>query len=511
MNAGLEIRSIWNEISRIKRRLSSASGSIVTAHNSLAGLQGGAANQYYHLAEVDLTGLADDYMLQWDAASASWKVVAPGAGAGDVVGPAAATDNAVARFNTATGKLIQNSNLILDDTGLLLLAETANTKMTIGLTINQGANDDEIQAFKSSDVAHGITDQAETDTFGMMRKYSGAVGGLWIAGLSSQYHGIVLNGFYTSDYTDWNAHGAVTLAAYKKSGTNIGNAHASQIIVAIRTYMAGASTNVWGVNASGHVWQRGYLGVGVAPLANAGVTIEQGALALKEIATPGADVDYGKLYTKTDNALYFQDGAGTEHEIPNAAHAASHRTGGADDLLSAPGAIGGTTPAAGAFTTLSASGLISAIGGQIGFPAIQNPSAGANVLDDYEKGTWTPDVQFGGAKVGITYTSQVGLYTKVGRMVTITGHITLSSKGTSVGAAIIAALPFPSIAGVTGYSGVSIAQINAMSFADFVTPLLYSAVIAFYETSNAGAQTALNDTNFADNTTLTFFGVYFTT
>ena len=71
MNAGLEIRSIWNEISRIKRRLSSASGSIVTAHNSLAGLQGGAANQYYHLAEVDLTGLADDYFLQWDAASAS--------------------------------------------------------------------------------------------------------------------------------------------------------------------------------------------------------------------------------------------------------------------------------------------------------------------------------------------------------------------------------------------------------------------------------------------------------
>jgi hypothetical protein len=37
-------------------------------------------------------------------------------GTGDVVGPASATDNAVARFNLTTGKLIQNSGVIIDDT-----------------------------------------------------------------------------------------------------------------------------------------------------------------------------------------------------------------------------------------------------------------------------------------------------------------------------------------------------------------------------------------------------------
>ena len=37
--------------------------------------------------------------------------------AGDVVGPASATDNAVARFDTTTGKLIQNSVTTIDDTG----------------------------------------------------------------------------------------------------------------------------------------------------------------------------------------------------------------------------------------------------------------------------------------------------------------------------------------------------------------------------------------------------------
>jgi collagen type VII alpha len=37
--------------------------------------------------------------------------------AGDVVGPSSATDNAVARFDTTTGKLIQNSSATIDDSG----------------------------------------------------------------------------------------------------------------------------------------------------------------------------------------------------------------------------------------------------------------------------------------------------------------------------------------------------------------------------------------------------------
>jgi hypothetical protein len=36
---------------------------------------------------------------------------------GDVVGPASATDNAIARYDSTTGKLIQNSVVIVDDTG----------------------------------------------------------------------------------------------------------------------------------------------------------------------------------------------------------------------------------------------------------------------------------------------------------------------------------------------------------------------------------------------------------
>lgn len=53
------------------------------------------------------------------AANALTPINGGGSGTGDVVGPASATDNAIARYNLATGKLIQNSTVLLDDNGKL--------------------------------------------------------------------------------------------------------------------------------------------------------------------------------------------------------------------------------------------------------------------------------------------------------------------------------------------------------------------------------------------------------
>jgi len=58
------------------------------------------------------------------------------------------------------------------------------------------------------------------------------------------------------------------------------------------------------------------VGIGLVPTANmAGLSIEAGLLTLKETTTPTADADYGKIYTKNDNKLYFQSGDGAEHEL----------------------------------------------------------------------------------------------------------------------------------------------------------------------------------------------------
>lgn len=80
-------------------------------------------------------------------------------------------------------------------------------------------------------------------------------------------------------------------------------------------------------------------------------------------------------------------------------------------------------------------------GGQIQFPATQNPSSGANVLDDYEEGTWTPTVEFGGGTTGIAYSAQAGTYIKIGRLLYIDGNFTLTSKGSSTGEATMT-IPF---------------------------------------------------------------------
>jgi hypothetical protein len=66
----------------------------------------------------------------------------------------------------------------------------------------------------------------------------------------------------------------------------------------------------------------------------------------------------------------------------------------------------------------------------------------SELLADYEEGTWTPVLAFGGASVGITYAAQGGTYTKIGRLVTGRFVIVLSSKGASTGAATIEGLPF---------------------------------------------------------------------
>jgi len=55
---------------------------------------------------------------------------------GDVVGPASATDNAVARYDTTTGKLIQNSLVIIDDTGSVT---GVNALTAQSLTVNNNA------------------------------------------------------------------------------------------------------------------------------------------------------------------------------------------------------------------------------------------------------------------------------------------------------------------------------------------------------------------------------------
>lgn len=140
-------------------------------------------------------------------------------------------------------------------TGLNFIGDNVNTEMTQGLTINQAGYDDDILAFKSSDVAHGITDVAETDTYGDFRKDLGDEGGLAIRGFGESFYSIDLQAFYTTDNTTKSTGGRAPFefVAYKKVGTGVGAQGADANILAIRT---NASTR-WIVDEDGDTWQVG--------------------------------------------------------------------------------------------------------------------------------------------------------------------------------------------------------------------------------------------------------------
>lgn len=76
-------------------------------------------------------------------------------GAGDVVGPGTATDNAIVRFDGATGKLVQNSIVIVDDTG--------NVSGIVNITLSGTVDGRDVAADGSTLDAH-VADMANPHT-----------------------------------------------------------------------------------------------------------------------------------------------------------------------------------------------------------------------------------------------------------------------------------------------------------------------------------------------------------
>ena len=77
---------------------------------------------------------ADNTVSALDAASFRTAIGA-GSGGGDVTGPSSSTDNAVARFDLTTGKIIQNSTVTIDDSGVVssskeLIGPAASANLT---------------------------------------------------------------------------------------------------------------------------------------------------------------------------------------------------------------------------------------------------------------------------------------------------------------------------------------------------------------------------------------------
>jgi hypothetical protein len=146
--------------------------------------------------------------------------------------------------------------------------------------------------------------------------------------------------------------------------------------------------------------------------------------------------------------------------------------------------------------TPSASGGCLQLKSGITFPATQVASSDANTLDDYEEGTWTGTLK-GSVSDPTTPVTATGIYTKVGKLVTITiAYSNVNTTGAS-GNVTITGLPFAGAATGAG----SVITFDMFTTSTTLACWNVGTTIAFYvsggfipATHNAGASRNVNVT-----------------
>jgi hypothetical protein len=140
----------------------------------------------------------------------------------------------------------------------------------------------------------------------------------------------------------------------------------------------------------------------------------------------------------------------------------------------------------------------------IAFPATQSASSDANTLDDYEEGNWTPALSFNGNAVGLSYSNRLGLYTKVGNIVTVQFYLLLSAKGSSTGSALIGGLPFPAFnnGGIPLCAGVLVNESGGTSFPSGTYMLAWLDGNLYLRYNNGTAFGQISDGNMGNSTAL---------
>jgi len=328
-------------------------------------------------------------------------VNATGSAAGDVTGPASSTDNAVARFDSTTGKIIQNSGVVINDSGEVTVGVWKGTEIGLpyggtGASSASQARGNILPSYagnagKVLAVNTGATDVEYISAGGTGTVTSVDVSG-GTTGLTTSGGPITAAGTITLGGTLAVASGGTgTATPALVAGTNvtITGSWPNQTINATAggsgtvTSVGGTGT-VNGITLTGTVTTSGNLTLGgtldlsappaiggTTPAAITGTTITATTLVVNDNSTFGSSntdtVTFNgrvnsDLDPATDNAydlgrvghewrdLYIDGTANIDSLIADTADI----NGGTIDAT----AIGGTTPAAGAFTTVTASTAI---------------------------------------------------------------------------------------------------------------------------------------------------------
>jgi hypothetical protein len=182
-------------------------------------------------------------------------------------------------------------------------------------------------------------------------------------------------------------------------------------------------------------------------------------------AVTGTDTDTGVYYPAANQVAIAT--SGTQAMLANASQGVQ--------FANAIG-VGATTP------TTSGAGIT--------FPATANLSSNANTLDDYEEGTFAPNLTGTSSAPTITYTVQSGTYIKVGRMVTVFIRLSWSSFTGGGGNLRITNLPFTG-ATDSDECGGSVGIATSFSTAPVQNQVDSSSTVLFFFTNTANTSSTV--------------------
>ena len=299
---------------------------LTNANGTAASLTAGLATA---LAANGTNCSAGNYPLGVDASGNAETCTAIGAGTGDVVGPASATDNAIVRFDSTTGKLVQNSGVTIDDSNNLSTPGTLTTGSGGGVTGSitlSGATSGSLVISPNASTAQAVTVTTAAQTVGAAT--------------------LTLPDFANVNQTfTFNAL-ASTLTNKTVDAEGTGNV----ITVPRRIWLPAAGCN----NATaGSIWD---LPTANAPEAQCktGTNTQKGVLAFDATTDESAQISYllPSTWTGTVDARIFWYSATTTSPVAWCVQLVSTATGETDDPAFPAQATGNCVSSAAAGTTL---------------------------------------------------------------------------------------------------------------------------------------------------------------